>query len=824
MNSLRKWFNRPKKSDSSLLAQFFFADEELNEVAAELDSFDGRKDPERCTTLVNKLRTCQDKVLVVVQKIIDEAIGNQKANRDFRVKFPDDVLQENLAGQLWFGAECLAAGSSIMNREIESASMRPLARALTKNLDSLRTLLREQCLRNQSIDSDRVRESLTIFDKLFAEFELSYVIPLNNIYDMFFFYLRDTPLIISVLFCRALKKGLIEQEMIDDYDPALMFTIPRLAIVCGLLVYPEGPLNPNLEPSNISEMFRPFQTLLQKIRELLHTLNEKELSALEGALCSAEEPEKILTKPEQKDESSQVDPGFEEETESSTSTTLTEITRRLEQEMAQISDTSIDLLTPEQEASNGSNLPFDDYSPTNTLVDSLEGQESLNSSLNKSESRDSGLQSENVSTSETVMCDASTVSMSSDSTVVCTETLSADSNLADHDVQFFCRDIVNELVNQATGGLPPYSRQSSQQYNLNLEIPRISASSISTSPSTSSISSDSSVVISEKPPQTCPDQSHFSSDVHQSTISLENKDAPSICDIASNTNLVIDTIVCDKHDGPSEPRTSPGLPNDSENSDKDSTKAGTSGTNKGNCTEEAHSSEGTHNLEHPRIQRLRYTTDSVSSSFSSCHSNTYDAEWDRESDESCETSSYNSESNDDEEITLALQAAELASRKEARARFRSSSDLIHRLFVCISGVADQLQTNYAGDLRNILKCVFDMNCSDPVIVLDENPKKKFDRHPSFMSRRTNRYGHRSNSNRPREPPQWVPDDQMEKCMACEIPFNFVRRRHHCRNCGKIYCGQCSSNFVPLPHFGYMNPVRVCNHCFLFQVTPFTVNE
>ena len=52
---------------------------------------------------------------------------------------------------------------------------------------------------------------------------------------------------------------------------------------------------------------------------------------------------------------------------------------------------------------------------------------------------------------------------------------------------------------------------------------------------------------------------------------------------------------------------------------------------------------------------------------------------------SSETSSYNSESNDDEEIALAIQAAEIASRKEARSRFRSSSDLIHRLFVCISG-------------------------------------------------------------------------------------------------------------------------------------------
>ena len=40
-----------QKTDTSSLAQFYFADEELNLVAAELDSFDGRKDPERCTLL-----------------------------------------------------------------------------------------------------------------------------------------------------------------------------------------------------------------------------------------------------------------------------------------------------------------------------------------------------------------------------------------------------------------------------------------------------------------------------------------------------------------------------------------------------------------------------------------------------------------------------------------------------------------------------------------------------------------------------------------------------------------------------------------------------
>lgn len=38
---------------------------------------------------------------------MDELIPGERASRDFRVKFPDDVIQDNLAGQLWFGAEVI---------------------------------------------------------------------------------------------------------------------------------------------------------------------------------------------------------------------------------------------------------------------------------------------------------------------------------------------------------------------------------------------------------------------------------------------------------------------------------------------------------------------------------------------------------------------------------------------------------------------------------------------------------------------------------------------------------------------------------------------
>jgi hypothetical protein len=54
---------------------------------------------------------------------------------------------------------------------------------------------------------------------------------------------------------------------------------------------------------------------------------------------------------------------------------------------------------------------------------------------------------------------------------------------------------------------------------------------------------------------------------------------------------------------------------------------------------------------------------------------------------------------------------------------RSSEDLVHRLFVCIAGVADQLQTNFAGDLRHILKCVFLMNASSSISTEDQDSEE-----------------------------------------------------------------------------------------------------
>lgn len=59
-----------------------------------------------------------------------------------------------------------------MNREIESMAMRPLAKDLTRSLEEVRNITRDQALRDLNFYTERMREALRQFDSLFAEFEL----------------------------------------------------------------------------------------------------------------------------------------------------------------------------------------------------------------------------------------------------------------------------------------------------------------------------------------------------------------------------------------------------------------------------------------------------------------------------------------------------------------------------------------------------------------------------------------------------------------------------------------------------------------------------
>lgn len=58
---------------------------------------------------------------------------------------------------------------------------------------------------------------------------------------------------------------------------------------------------------------------------------------------------------------------------------------------------------------------------------------------------------------------------------------------------------------------------------------------------------------------------------------------------------------------------------------------------------------------------------------------------------------------------------------------------------------------------------------------------------------------------------WVPNNLARACFGCNSAFSFSFRRHHCRNCGNIFCANCSARTFQLK--STESAVRVCDSCF-----------
>ncbi|XP_029879566.1 lateral signaling target protein 2 homolog isoform X2 [Aquila chrysaetos chrysaetos] len=951
MNRFRKWLYKPKRTDPQLLAQFYYADEELNQVAAELDSLDGRKDPQRCTLLVNQFRSCQDNVLNIINQIMDECIPHERANRDFCVKFPEEIRHDNLAGQLWFGAECLAAGSIIMNREIESMAMRPLAKDLTRSLEEVRNIIRDQALRDLNLYTEKMKDSLKHFDVLFAEFELSYVSAMVPVKSPKEYYVQQE---VIVLFCetveRALRLGYLTQDMIDDYEPALMFTIPRLAIVCGLVVYSEGPLNLDHKPEDMSELFRPFHTLLRKIRDLLQTLTEDELHTLERNLCISQDVDfPVRADPEVP---SVITPGITatlpakelsakaENTEAELACSMQYDEQELEQlnrMVHRVGDEMSSLLSPPSICQSPAHRPSlrnsssTEASPTRHHLDNLTDEEDrvffmddldgagealagldsvsdtfawVNNPCHDSKQnlqyRDALLYENGHQTEETLLLKDAETDLSNNNNIEDSKQMSGisvqnscsclegpDSQLYLNGWDAYADDAETaEVIAHRTGGM------------------KISATVIFNPKSPSSSES----------PVTTPEAAISCVPGSANPLANEEEDESHKLSIAA-TNCLINSCVCcgscedsreDSVEGLKTKHSAGGVVNASytlvkskemdhvDNLDNSvpaqetlkpetsallaerdfgreeqklpiSSKclAHSSGSQVGAENDSQGEAESISNQQKKWEKRKlgekkldnsedasseRTAKEDVKSRSSSSSqdglrdsplSSISSSDYESVSVTTCSlssiyalslmTSSCSSDDIDQEEIQLALQAAKIATREKIRSRFHGSNDLIHRLFVCISGVADQLQTNYASDLRSILKTLFEVMATKPETEDKEKQKKVNQGLRSAAledcalcqeSISSSELAAKARDGDFEDPPDWVPDEVCSYCTACKAPFTVIRRKHHCRSCGKIFCSRCSSHSAPLPRYGQMKPVRVCTHCYMFHVTPF----
>lgn len=61
--------------------------------------------------------------------------------------------------------------------------------------------------------------------------------------------------------------------------------------------------------------------------------------------------------------------------------------------------------------------------------------------------------------------------------------------------------------------------------------------------------------------------------------------------------------------------------------------------------------------------------------------------------------------------------------------------------------------------------------------------------------------------------RWVPDHMALYCFNCDSEFWIAKRRHHCRNCGNVFCKDCCHLKLPIPDQQLYDAVLVCNSCY-----------
>jgi len=72
---------------------------------------------------------------------------------------------------------------------------------------------------------------------------------------------------------------------------------------------------------------------------------------------------------------------------------------------------------------------------------------------------------------------------------------------------------------------------------------------------------------------------------------------------------------------------------------------------------------------------------------------------------------------------------------------------------------------------------------------------------------------------------WVSDSQTTNCYSCNSQFTQINRRHHCRQCGFVYCAECTSRKVSVPELNIENQ-RFCDSCYFYRTKhlPFLQQE
>jgi len=285
----------PKLSENHPLSLYYYAEEHLSTAIKQLEKVRSvcSRRFHRHTERVHQAQKLLLDTIFLVYSNMDDSIKCPKPHRRLLPAEDQLELTQGFSENILFAAQAIVHGFHIRGIEHCSDELREPALQLCATLEALRHVFRTRCLDCPEPPYTGLFPVLMDFDRAWTEFEReicrSYFSAMQESED------RNRPPGFDLLtnhlqltLEREINSGILDQDLVDELDPSIMFALPRLTLL-DCMLNPEKPLL----GANDTEMFLWFQPHVSCISHLviqLSKLNSHHIQFLQQWLANSTPP------------------------------------------------------------------------------------------------------------------------------------------------------------------------------------------------------------------------------------------------------------------------------------------------------------------------------------------------------------------------------------------------------------------------------------------------------------------------------------------------------------------------------------------------------
>ncbi|EPZ32116.1 hypothetical protein O9G_002611 [Rozella allomycis CSF55] len=221
----------PSLNEAHPLSLFYFSDDHLVHACEELEKIRDVRSLKYQRAL-EKVHRAQRLVLNTFNLVYSEMDESIKAPRTYRSVIPREdqmELEDGFSENILFAAEAISRGFRIRGIENYTDLLKHPAVQLHGAFEAVRFVFRNRAMNNPEPPYHDLVGVMTVFDQAWAKFEQEMCICYFG-YHM----VRGVDTIAESMnktIEETVEKGLIKRDDIIEYDPSMMFIVPRLTLL-----------------------------------------------------------------------------------------------------------------------------------------------------------------------------------------------------------------------------------------------------------------------------------------------------------------------------------------------------------------------------------------------------------------------------------------------------------------------------------------------------------------------------------------------------------------------------------------------------------------